>query len=417
MTLGLSKRRLASDAAVTQSGRGLQVVFSVITVVILARALGPTQFGVFSTIVAVQTACFAIADLGLGQLALRAVAQQRTDEASAIRAAMPYLYIASSVVVGVSCIISLVLVGGAVTTVAASLLIGSAYTHAAARIGVERGFWLGALRFGRATIIDVTIAFLRAAAVGAVWLAGGATLLSYSVGLAVSGLLTLLVMSRWLVYPSTAPASVVPTDVMMVVRGGAPFALSSLTWNSFTELPKIMLASAVGAAAVGQYAAGARFLMAAYVPLQSLMLVMTPRLFAFAGEAPRKTPGTTHPLIKAAALTTLVGGTLAILISGFAPLLPVLLGETYRPSVPVLRVLSISLPFQALAFATGDWLGGVGRQQLRLVLTLVTALLAVPASYLASRHAGALGAAASYSALTAVIAVATAVASRRYLPR
>jgi O-antigen/teichoic acid export membrane protein len=70
-----------------------------------------------------------------------------------------------------------------------------------------------------------------------------------------------------------------------------------------------------------------------------------------------------------------------------------------------------------LAFAAGDWLGGVGRQQLRVLLNLVTLLLAVPVLFLASRHAGALGAAAAYSALTAVIAFATAVASRRYLSR
>src|SRR4029077_10528384 len=105
--------------------------------------------------------------------------------------------------------------GGAITTVAACLLIGSTYTHTAARIGVERGFWLGALQFGRATMIDVAIAFLRAAAVAVVWLVGGVSLLSYAAGLAVSGFLTLLVMSRWLVYPSTAPASVGRMDVMI----------------------------------------------------------------------------------------------------------------------------------------------------------------------------------------------------------
>jgi len=415
MTSLLSRRRLAADAVVTQSGRALQVIFSVVTVVILARALGPTQFGVFSTIVAVQAACFALADLGLGQLALRAVAQKRTDESLAIRTAIPQLYVASSIVVALSCLVSVALVGGALTTVGACLMIGVAYTHSAARIGVERGFWLGALQFDRATVIDVAIALLRAVAVAVVWLSGGVSLLSYAAGLAIGGLLTLLIMRRWLVYPSTGLPSVARMNLSVLLKEGAPFALSSLTWNSFAELPKILLAPVAGVAAVGQYAAGARFLMAAYVPLQSLMLVMTPRLFAFAGETPTKTSAASHPLIRAAGLTTLFGGALAILISSFAPLVPVLLGEKYRPSVPILRVLSISLPFQALAFATGDWLGGVGRQRLRLLLTLMTLLLSVPVLLLASRHAGALGAAAAYSALTAVIAVATAIASQRYV--
>jgi O-antigen/teichoic acid export membrane protein len=272
---------------------------------------------------------------------------------------------------------------------------------------------LGALRFGRATIIDVLAAGLRAIGVGAVALAGGKSLLSFAGGLAVAAVLTLFVVKVWLTYPF-AEAAGPGQGARGVLREALPFALTSLTWNSFTELPKIVLAPTAGTTAVGQFAAGARFLTTAYVPLQSLLLVITPRLFAFAREARPRTPAR-HPLTSAAAAATLAGGALAALVVAFAPLVPVLLGEEYRPAVSVLRILAVSLPFQALAFATGDWLGGVGRQQVRFGLTLVIVLLAVPVLILASKLAGPLGAAAGYTGLTALLGLATAVASQRYL--
>jgi O-antigen/teichoic acid export membrane protein len=408
-----SKGGLAADALVTQAGRILQLTFSIATLVVLARSLGPTNFGVFSTIVAVQAACFAIADLGLGQLAVRAVAQQRVAQAAAIHSAIPYVYIASSAVLLISCFLSLVLISGSPETVLICLLIGCSYVYAAARIGVERGFWLGAHQFVKATILDMSAAGLRAFAIGSVWLLGGASVMAYSVGLAASGVVTILVVRSLLRYPTVEPVSNAGVDVLPLLRESAPFALTSLTWNSVAELPKIVLASSAGARAVGQFAAGARFLTVAQVPLQSLQLVITPRLFTFASAERPKQPLAMHPLLKAVALTTLTGATLAGLVVILAPLLPVLLGLEYRPAVPVLRILALSLPFHALASATGDWLGGVGRQQLRFALTLGTLLLAVPVLILGSRAGGAYGAATGYTLLLTMLAIATTIACLR----
>jgi O-antigen/teichoic acid export membrane protein len=413
----LSRRTLVVDTLVTQVGRVLQIAFSIATIVVLARALGPVQFGVFSTIVAVQTACFALADLGFGQLALRAVAQRRPAEATAIRNAMPWLYLSSSSILLVSSTVAVLFVSGNVKTAIISLLIGASYMHTPARIGVERGFWLGAMKFGPATSIDVFAAGMRALGVGLVWLVGGASLLGFAIGFAISGPLTVFGVRQWLSYPGTDPGSPSSYGPKLLFKEGAPFALSSLTWNTFAELPKILLAPSAGLAAVGQFAAGARFLVAAYVPLQSLMLVMTPRLFAFAGSSSDQRQASAHPLLRAVAVTTTAGGLLALMIAACAPLLPRLLGAQYQPAVPILRMLSVSLPFQALAFATGDWLGGVGKQHLRLMLTLVMAVLSIPVLLIASSSAGALGAAAGYSSLTAALALATAAISRRYLHR
>jgi O-antigen/teichoic acid export membrane protein len=418
METALSRRRLAADTVMMQTGRVLQIAFSILAFVVLARKLGVSEFGVFSTVVAVQTACFAAADLGLGQLSLRAVAQRNADEMLAIRRAVTWLYLSSSAVLAVSCIISLTLLGGVLRRLVPCVLIGISYIFAPARIGVERGYWLGSLRFGRATLVDVCAAGLRALGIALVALVGGATLLSFATGIAVSGILTLWVVRAWLSYPVPDSSRVDRSPPWRLFHEAAPFALSSLTWNTFTELPKILLAPFAGAAAVGLYAAGARVLSTALVPLQSLLLVITPRLFAFAGErrAAVEPHGILkHPLLKAVGLATLAASVLAVLVVSLAPILPLILGAEYRPAIPILRILALSIPFLALAFVSGDWLGGIGKQHLRFQITLVTALLGIPTLGLASRVGGATGAAIGYSSLTAWLAFTTGIASRRYL--
>ena len=416
-TLSHSGGRLVSDALVIQAGRALQILLNLCTFVILARGLGPSGFGVFSTIVAVLAAGSALADLGLGQLAVRAVAQGQYAEIAGIRSAIPHLYAASSALLAVSCAVSWGLTRVGPSAVAATLLVGTAYLLAQARIGVERGLWLGALHVTKATGIELIASALRTTAVGLVWVIGGVSVLHFAWGIALSGVATLIVVLQWLRYTHAAADTTPGRSARRTIREAIPFGLSSLTWNTFVELPKLLLAPVAGAVAVGQYAAGSRFLAAATLPLQSVLNVVTPRLFAAAHASGGARETRMRSFVQSLLAVTALGTVFALVMVVLAPVIPILLGSEYLQAVPVLRMLAPSLPFQALAFAAGDWLGGLGRQTLRLLLTVATLALAVPVLVLSVSAAGALGAAGGFTGLSGVLGVATAVACWRLLRR
>lgn len=401
--------RLLGDALIIQIGRGFQVALNFGTFVLLARGLGAERFGVFSTIVAILATALAMADLGLGQLTVRAVAQGRHDELRAVRQATPMLYGAATLILLACCAASWVLTGQGAAGALACALIGSWYLHVQARTGVERSFWLGALRVARVTVIEVVVAALRALAVLFVWLLGARSVLPYAWAIAASGVITLLVVDRWLRYPTDSSQSTTPMPIRRALREALPFALSSLTWNALVEMPKILLAPIAGALPVGQYAAGSRVLNVAYLPLQSILHVVTPRVFA-SSRAGLPLVTRRRALIQSAAGVTAIAIVIAGLIALAAPLVPFLLGNEYRPAVSVLRVLAVSLPFQALAFASGDWLGGIGRQHLRVWLTLGTLAVAVPVVMEGAARAGALGAAWGLTAATGLLGIGTAAA-------
>ena len=409
--------RLLNDALVIQAGRALQVLFNLCTFVMLALALGPREFGVFSTIVAVIAAGSALADLGLGQLAVRAVAQAQHAEIAGIHSAIPYLYAASAALLVVSCAISWGLTGIGLKAVAATLLVGTAYLLTQARIGVERGLWLGALHVTKATGIELIASALRTTAVGLVWLTGGVSVLHFAWGIALSGVASLVVVLQWLRYTYAAADTTSGWSARRTIRESIPFGLSSLTWNTFAELPKLFLAPVAGAVAVGQYAAGSRFLAAATLPLQSVLSVVTPRLFAAAHASSGARETRMRSFARSLLAITALGTVFALAMVVLAPVVPIILGADYLPAVPVLRMLALSLPFQGLAFAAGDWLGGLGRQTLRLLLTVATLALAGPVLVLSVSAAGALGAAASFAGLCGVLGVATTIACWRLLRR
>lgn len=418
MASGISQstyRRLAVDTVTIQLGRALQILLNIATFVLLARGLGPTGFGLFSTIVAVINTGYALADLGFGQLATRAIAQRNTREIVAIQAGVPLLYAAASAVLAVSGVISWFLTRDGAAVLFSATCLGLSYLHVQARVCVERGFWLGDLRVGRATLIDVVASAARLLGVAAVWIAGGRSITLFSAGIALAGLLGLWAVHQWLTYPR-AEARPVPGDRRATVIEAAPFALSSLAWNAFAEMPKMLLAPIAGPAAVGQLGAAGRLLNAAQVPLQSLLNVMTPRLFASAKTADDPQSPRPRTFLRSMALVTGSGALVGAALAACAPVVPLVLGRAYEPSVPVLRILSLSLPFQALAFGTGDWLGGMGRQRVRVAIMVFFVALAVPVLILGSAH-GAPGAALGYTILTATLAFVTTVVCRRLMER
>src|SRR5205807_8166959 len=108
-----------------------------------------------------------------------------------------------------------------------------------------------------------------------------------------------------------------------------------------------------GPTAIGHLAAAFRVLTLALLPLQTGLNVLTPRLFAATRSHDR--PALRRGVYGMTAFSLLL--TVALVTA--SPLLPILLGAEYGAAAPILRVLAFTLPFQAVASVTGDWLGGL----------------------------------------------------------
>ncbi len=338
---------------------------------------------------------------------MRAVAQEKADEVSLVQHSVRAVYGLSSIILVCDCAITGFLFRWNWSAVAACAVLGLSYLHMQAQVNIERGLWLGALSFKRAIAIEIIATGTRLIGLGIVLSFGSKNLLGISLGIGLSALLTLALVRCCLAYPPMLVAA--DRSWWQAAREGAPFALTAFSWNTFAELPKFALALVMGSTAVGHFSAAFRVLSIAYLPLQSALNALTPRVFA---ATTARGPGTL-PLARALAETLTLGSGFAAALMLGAPLLAVVLGSEYAPATPLLRVLALSLPLQALAFISGDWLGGMGQQKYRFGITAATVLLAVPFSLMAARQAGTLGTAVIYSAMTGLLALASVVVARR----
>ena len=398
-----SNLRATRDFVVLQVGRVIQVAFSSFAFLIAARLLGVEGFGLYSTILATLNATIALADLGLGQLAVRSVAQHNVAEISGAMAARTLVYAVAASLTVLCTTAAYVLTRGDTLACGAAALFGISYLVLQARSNVERGFWLGLLAFRRAVTIDVLVSAARFVAIAATASLVTVTVFRIAVASAISGGIALAVLERFLRYQpdqeSEHRASVIPIAL--------PFALTSLAWNFLTEWPKLGLAAVSGPAAVGNLGAAFRVLTLVLIPLQTGLNVLTPRIFAAAGTHDRRALWRGLAVLAAFSLMLM-----ALTLIGSA-LVPLLLGANYRPSVPILRILAITLPFQAVASVMGDWLGGIGKQPTRLVITVIGLAVGIPIMTVAAHARGGSGIAEGYLLTIAGVAVATAVLASR----
>ena len=388
-------RRILGDSAIIQTGRLAQIILNTASFILLARSLGVTQYGTLSTIVAVLTATFALADLGFGQLALRAAAQNHPD--------LPRIMNSGSVIYTSATAVAIADVGAIwllshhdVPAILSVCGLAFSYLHSQARLNLEKCLWLGAMAFGRAVLVDVVASGCRLLGILFALLIRPPTLLAVSIGMGCGGLLALWLVVSWLRFPRRDITARLPVQH---IANALPFGFTALSWNVFTEAPKLALAAAASATAVGYYTAAYRVFAIGFLPVQSVLNVLTPRLYI--GARQTGSDDLYKSMIPAVVFSLVIAAGLA----GCAPLLISILGRGYAPALNILRLLAASLPLQTVAFVAGDWLGGQDRQSSRLVVTVAAVAFGLPITIASAVHYGALGTSGAYVLMCATLAI------------
>ncbi len=252
------------------------------------------------------------------------------------------------------------------------------------------------LRFRARVRPELAGALLRAVvSVGAA--VGGAGVWSLVVGHLVGQAVTTALLWRAVTWPPRArlEAGVAQTMLTYGVGITAVDVLAALTHH----FDLLVVGRTLGATALGYYQIGAR------VPEVSLGLLawVTAKVLFPAFSRLHAGGVDTGPLwlgaLRAMASIALpVGITLAILAE---PIVMLLFGEAWRPSVPVVRALALYLTVRALGTHAGDVLKGTGRTGLLAMLGVIKAAMLMPLLIALAPH----GIAAVATGLAAIGAV------------
>ena len=401
-------RVLAANMAAVITGKAATAVVGLLTIVVLTRHLGPTEYGYYRTVLTYSAFAAVLADSGLYMVTLRQMSQGGVNAGRVLGNALP-LRVASTG--------SVLLAAAAVAwltpydpPVKWGTLIGAAIYTCLQTSDFLIAAFQSVLKQARNAVAEVTGAVVTLAAVFALALTHvgtlamlGATLLGAAVALGIS-----VRLARRLV-PFRVTFDL-PLWRQYVVAG-LPLAGSQILGMAMLRGDSLLLSLFQPAAAVGLYGVPSKlFEVTTSVPY-ILAGLMMPALTASAEEDRAEF---SRQLGRALDATAVYGVGVVIAFAPFAGrLLALISGERFAAGAPALIVISFAVALAGLTHVLRFTLVACGRPRLVLTADAVACACAFAAYFALIPRLSLLGAAAGTVVAEASALVAMTVALRR----
>ncbi len=392
---------------------------------LLARALGPEQFGAFVSALAIVTLLFPLAAFGVGSWWLRAFGEEGYAAQRWVKPSLQLSVLSSLAVIAlliawanlgphddltgiiIATLTSVILAQVIFDLVNAKFQLEARYTSLAAwQLASHplRLLGLVLLTFQVSPITAFHVAYLYLGISFLVSFLGCFCLASFY-----RGKICLAGYSDPALLVNVESYQRKPT-LKNVLFKTFPFGAESFLFLVYYQTDVILLHYLVNEEAVGFYAASITFMAAVYLlPSVLYQKFLLPKIHRWAYEKSKRFQRFTG---KAGVLLFLSGLLITLIIwNGASYFIPLILGEDYRPSVSLLMLMCLGIPFRYLAVHLGSVLSTRDYIWINLQIAGVTALLNIILNLLLIPHYGAMGAAfatvLSYVTLSGLFVIAT----------
>jgi len=364
---------LRRNTVCTVLAQAVRVLVQAVYFFLMARALGPGQYGAFAAVVAAVAVVYPFVGNGSGNLMVKHVARdprllpECLGSASLMTLAtgLPF-----SVLVVLACgaVLPPAIPISVILFIAASDLVVYRFVDVAclAFQSVERLCWTANLQ--------VFASLMRLVGIATVVLAGRPTLLAWSVAYLTTSAVCALVAIYCVLSRLARPVFSGLSRIRGELREGFCFSTSLSAQTIYNDIDKTMLARLATLNATGIYAAAYRLIDVAFLPVRALLAAAYPSFFRHGEDgiggslrfARRLLP---RPVLYSAAVA-------AAMALG-APLVPLTLGVQYGCTSEALRWLSLLPVLKTFHYFAADTLTGAGHQALRTLVQVLVAGLNV----------------------------------------
>lgn len=351
-------------------GFGFRLGIQFLYFVLLARILGPEQYGAFVGVVALVMVLSPFASWGSGNILIKYASRDPELFQMYWGAALATTLASGGALAALAFLLSGLLFGWQ-TALALALPIALGDLIGIRLADVSGQAFQSRERLSRTSALWVLMSTSRLLGVLVLYALPEANAAQWALLYAGSGLLAGALGVAWVAWElGFGPLSLGPMRGEW--REGFYFAISLAAQGAYNDLDKTLLSRLVSDVVAGGYAAAYRVLDAAFVPMRALLYATYPRFFR---EGKRGLEGSRAFALRLLPFGLAAGGLGAALALGLAPLLPVLLGPEYALSAAVLPLLAPILLFRALHYLAADALTGAGYQGLRSAVQVGVAFL------------------------------------------
>ncbi|MCR6685096.1 lipopolysaccharide biosynthesis protein [Pseudoxanthomonas sp.] len=380
--------RAAGGAAVTMAGQGVRMLVQFGGIVLLARLLTPHDYGLMAMVTAIVGVAEILRDFGLSSAAIQArqLSRAQRDNLFWINTLIG-LALAAAVFGGAQVIADLYREPALVAisqALAATFLLNGMATQYRAHLSRD-------LRFGQLALGDVggQVAGLLAAVAAALAGAGFWALVVQQLVQAAATLALAMLCARWLPRGYHRDAA-----VGQFLGFGGSLVLAQLLGYASRNVGQVLIGVRIGAEPLGLYNRAFQLLM---MPLNQVSAPATTVALPVLSQLRDEPARFSAFLLRGQ--TVLVHAMAALFAYACAqalPLIVLLLGEQWRPAVPLFQWLALGGVFQAAAYATYWVFLAKGLMRAQLAYALVGRSLLV-ACVMAGAAWGVEGVAAGYA--------------------
>lgn len=383
--IGQGRFRVAKDSALLLSGSAVRVLAQAGGFIVLARALGPADLGLFAAALAIATLVSPFVELGAFTLAVRDIARGvpvRNVTGSAVAITILVLPIAMVILLWTTTVILPGVGWGTVAAIGLGNFLGARLTSLFRGVAMGRGD----ARFAAAAEGLSGMAYLGAAlALGAFGRSVEAWAILYCIQSVLMGALCLAVLSARFGVPRLELHG-----TRARVAEGLHFGVGSLAHNANTEFDKAILARLASLEAAGVYSAAQRVVAVAIVPAMALFGAMYRRYFHEGPDAFLSSRATAK---RVAPVAIAYGAFAAVAVGLLSPLATSVFGDNFAQTSEVLRWVAPLVLLQTAAYPFLDALTGSGLQAVRTVAQVGTVLIGILLNVLLDASLGWKGAA------------------------
>lgn len=367
---------------------GLRLLVQAGTLLLVARLLGPHDFGAFTGITALAMILGALSTFGTHLVLLAEVTHEPARRDEVLRFAVPTTLLCGAVLLALYLLIALEFLHSIGITLQVLILIGVTEIVLQPLLSLPMTEHLGLGRIARSQLLTVLPLALRLLSAIAVWLLHPDTpLTAYAWGYLAASIIALLVATLTMSGRWPSPHTWQLPD-KTELRNAAGYAAINLTAAGPTELDKTLALRFLPSTSAGVYAAGARVIGALTLPVIAMTLSALPRLFR-EGQADPVRINRLLRCIFGTALAYSVALATALWFS--APLFDWLFGQKYQGLGQTIRWLCLAVPAMALRISAGSVLMALGKPWMRVGYEAIGLTVLGIAAYVMTAHLGAFG--------------------------
>lgn len=367
---------------------GLRLAAQAGTLLIVARLLGPRQFGAFAGVASLAVMLGMLATFGTHLVLLGEVAKDHNRRLSILEYAIPITLACGGLLLVVYLAIAMPMLRGASLALHVVMIVGAAEILLQPLFSLAVHEHLALNRTARSQLLQTLPLALRLGAAATVWLIQPEdSLTAYAWGYIGASSIALVFANATLPAPWPRPSSwriLRPTEL----REAAGYAALNITRAGPTELDKTLALKLLPLASAGVYAASARVIGAIILPITAMTLSSLPRLFREGQEQSGRTTSLLRWMFSVTAIYGVVSASILWLLS---PLFVAIFGAKYHGIDTVLRWLCLALPGMGIRLTAGNVLMAFGKPWMRVALEVTGLLMLVIASIILTVHLESLG--------------------------